>query len=559
MTGPLTGATAAPEVVVRPLGGCGEIGLNATLIDDAGDAILIDCGVSLATGDAPGVEKLVPDFAILQQPGRTLHAVILTHGHEDHIGALPELFLELDVPVYGPPLAIMLAKSRFERRGMPHDHLRPVPLGEVMRVGPFEIEWVRVTHSIPDSAALLITTRAGRIVHTGDFKIDATPIDGRTTDLPRLAEIAAMGVDLLLSDSTNAEVPGRTRSETEVGLELERVAKEAEGRLIVTCFASHLHRLQGIARAAKASRRKVVMLGASLHRAWHIGQRSGHLDVEADLAEDYHKVGRHHGRDSLVVVTGAQGEPRAALGRIALERAIPLGPGDRVVLSTSTIPGNERPVRRIVNALALMGAHVIDDGMCPVHCSGHAHQGEQAELIVHLRPRWFVPIHGDRAMLEAHVRTARSVGVHNTIVIENGESVVLTGGQVVRGDVVPMSARAVDASTEKAIGWPHIETRKRLSYGGVVTCALVISDGREVVGAPILATLGWEASPALMAKLVAAASEAADDAVRQRTAALEVVERVRAAIRREIKRATGARPSVEVSLLPVRSGFVAAV
>ncbi len=548
-------ATLAPEVTVRPLGGCGEVGLNATLIHDGGDAILIDCGVSLATEDVPGVERLVPDFALLRQPGRTLHAVLLTHGHEDHIGALPELFLELDVPVYGPPLAILLAKSRFERRGMPHDHLHAVPLGEIMRVGPFEIEWVRVTHSIPDSAALVIETRAGRILHTGDFKIDVTPIDGRTTDLPRLAEIAARGVDLMLSDSTNAEVPGRTRSEAEVGLELERVAKEAEQRLIVTCFASHLHRLQGLARAAKASRRKVVLLGSSLHRAWHIGTRSGHLDLDAELAEDYATVGRHHGRDTMVVVTGAQGEPRAALGRIALERAIPLGAGDRVVLSTSTIPGNEKPVRRIVNALALMGAQIIDDGMCPVHCSGHAHQGEQAELIVHMKPRWFVPIHGDRAMLEAHARTARAVGVENTIVIEDGESVVLTAGRVVRGDVVPMQARAIDASTEKALAWPHVEARKRMAYGGVVTCALALAD-RAVVGAPMVAALGWEASPALLAKLAAAAGEAVDPSSRAEGTA-EVVERVRAALRREIKRTTGARPSVEVTVLPLRSGFPA--
>lgn len=540
MSAPIT-PESMPEVVVRPLGGCGEVGLNATLISDGPDTILVDCGVSLGV-DEPGVERLVPDFSILHSPGRRVHAVVITHGHEDHIGALPELFSELDIPVYGPPLAILLAKARFERRGIPHDHLQPIPVGQAMRLGPFGVEWVRVTHSIPDAAALVIETRAGRIVHSGDFKLDPSPIDGRLTDLPRLAEIAAMGVDLLLSDSTNAERGGHTRSEADVGLELERIARESTGRLVVTCFASHIHRLQGLARAAVASQRKVVLMGGSLHRAWNIGTRSGHLYLDAELAEDYARVGSHHGRDTMVVVTGAQGEPRAALGRIALERAIPLGAGDRVVLSTSVIPGNERSMRKVVNALALTGAEVIDDHMRAVHCSGHAHQGEQAQLIDHLRPRAFVPIHGDRAMLEAHARTARAVGVPTTMIIEDGESVVLAGGQLLRGDVVPMTARPVDASTERAIAWSHVEARKRLGYAGILNVALAL-DGS---GMPVLGPIGWEASPLLLARLVESIREIQAERPR---GVPDLTEKVRSAIRKELKRSNAGRPSIEIQVV----------
>lgn len=540
-----------PEVIVRPLGGCGEVGLNATLLEDGDDLLLIDCGVSLATGELPGVDRLVPDFALLSRPGKRLLGVVLTHGHEDHIGALTDLFKEHDVPVYGPEVAILLARSRFERRQVSADHLEIVQLGQQKVLGPFTVEWVRVTHSIPDSAALVIQTRAGRIVHSGDFKLDATPVDALATDLGRLAEVAAAGVDLLLADSTNAEVPGRTRSETEVGLELERVARECEGRLVVTCFASHFHRLRGLARAARASQRRMVLVGSSLHRALGIGRRSGHFDAEVELAEDYTKLAKHHGKDSMLVVTGAQGEPRAALGRIALERAIPLGKGDRVVLSSSTIPGNERNVRRVMNALALAGAEVIDDGMCPVHCSGHAHQDEQAELIRHLRPRCFVPIHGDRAMLEAHARTARAVGVLHTLVIEDGEAVTLTGGQVVRGDVVEAPARAIDQWTERPIAWGQLDARRRLAGGGLVTCALVLDthDRRPTVLAPAALTLtGLEAAPALVARL----EQAAVEAVRGDEGG-DLPERVRAAIRRELKRSTGARPAVEVLILRLPS------
>jgi len=536
------------DIIVRPLGGCGEVGLNATLIEDEGDQILIDCGIGLGLADAPGIERLIPDFSLLSRPGKTLRAVILTHGHEDHIGALPDLFIEHDVPVYGPPLAILFARSRLERRGMPFDHLVSIPIGGRLTVGPFEIEWVRVTHSIPDAAALVIDTRGGRIFHSGDFKIDRHPVDGHTTDVPRLLVIGESGVDLMLSDSTNSEVPGRTRSETDVGVELERIAIEAEGRLVVACFASHMHRLQSLARAAKASGRRLQLFGNALHRGWTIGTRAGHLSVEADLVEDVEKIAKRPGLDTLVVVTGAQGEPRAALGRIALEHALPLGPADRVVLSTSTIPGNEKNVRRVMNALAITGCQVIDDGLRPVHCSGHAHQDEQAELIALVRPKCFVPIHGDRAMLEAHARTARHGGVPRALVIEDGESIVLARGESLRGDVVPMSPRPID-SGERIIEWVDVDARRHIAFSGLVTCAVALSPGDRLAARPVIAMVGLPKSPLLAVRLVELAAAAIDGRIGE-----DLAERIRVAIKREVKRSVGSRPVVEIQIIRLTVG-----
>lgn len=540
---------SAPEVGIVPLGGCGEVGLNATLIFDGPDAILIDCGVLLSNPEAPGVDRVVPDFSAIHRAGRKLHGVIITHGHEDHLGAIAELLTEIEVPIYGPPLAILILRSRLENRGVRWEALHSVPLGERVQLGPFNIELVRVTHSIPDAAALCIESRAGRILHSGDFKLDPSPVDGQATDLARLAALGDLGVDVLLADSTNSQRPGRTRSEQEVGIELERIALESEGRLVIACFASHLHRLQGIGRAAKASGRRVTLFGRSLHRTWEIGTKSGHLDLEATLSDE-EQLGRVDKHRSILVVTGTQGEPRAALARLAFSPidGFQLGAGDRVVLSAMAIPGNERSVRRVLNAIAATGAEVIVDGMRPVHCSGHAHAGEQIDLLRLVRPQHFVPIHGERAMLEAHARTAHAAGVprDRVVVLENGESAILSGGHLFRGPEEPSGRRAIDAGSGREIEWSGVEERRRLSFSGIVICSVLVdAAGRRPIGVPQITPLGLPSlSPAMRAEL----AEAARDAVE---AAGPSQDAVRSAVRGRLRRALGVRPQVEVHVLQV--------
>lgn len=537
---------SAPVRII-PLGGLGEVGLNMMLIETDGAAIAIDCGVLFPERPGLGIDLLLPDVTYLRERPGLLRGVVLTHGHEDHIGALPDLFLELDAKIYGLPLPIALARARFEARGMPHDHLEVVAYGAPFQVGPFRVELIRVTHSIPDAAALLIETRAGRILHSGDFKLDPTPMDGLTTDVARLKEVGDQGIDLLLSDSTNAERGGRTRSESAVASELEKIAVEAEGRLVVACFASHFHRLEGLARAAKKSGRKLLLAGTALDRALRIGHRLGRFGIDATPVGDESKLKFEPKTRFILAVTGTQGEPRAALARVANGESVPLEPGDKVVLSSTTIPGNERAVRKIVNALTRTGAQVIQDGMRPVHCSGHAHHEEQADLIRLLRPRHFVPIHGDRAMLEAHARCALSLGVPGASVLENGDSVILEAQAVRRGPGESVGKRAIDSGAERPIAWEDVEARRRIGLYGQVSCALAIDAASGLlVGAPHISLTGVPEGAALEAELVRAVFEAASGTE------LELEQRVQAALRQRLRRRVGSRPVLQVQIVRVR-------
>jgi ribonuclease J len=533
------------DLVVTPLGGCGEVGLNATLIEDGEDAILIDCGVLLSVPDAPGVDRLMIDFSVLEKPGRKLHGLVVTHGHEDHIGAIPELMRAIDLPVYGPPLALMLLESRLEAEPSLRKRLFPVSIGSRMVLGPFGIELIRVTHSMPDSAALFIETRSGRIFHSGDFKLDSTPMDGLLTDVDRLRAIGDLGIDLALVDSTNSERNGHTRSEREVAFELERIALETEGRLVIACFASHLHRLEGIARAAKKSGRRVALFGRSLHRSWEIGTASGHLSQEAVMIEDESQLDRIDSKKMLLVVTGSQGEPRAALAKIAFSptRALSLGRGDRLVFSATAIPGNERAIRRLVNAISATGAEVIQDGMRPVHCSGHAHKEEQIELLEIIRPKRFVPVHGERAMLEAHAKTARQRGVAEVLVIEDGASAVISGGRLLRGPVIDVPRRAFDAVSGKQITWHELRTRKKIGAAGLVICSLAIDAAGEIAAEPVVSFAGVAAASGLEGRIAERAKEAFRDGLRDDALAR--------ALRRVAKDVLGIKPLVEVHLIRV--------
>lgn len=554
-------------LTILPLGGCGEIGLNATLLVSGEDALLVDCGALLGVSGSPGVDRAVPGFEPLFRHGRRLAGVVLTHGHEDHVGALPALLAELDVPVFGTPLTIALARSRLEgQRGRANvaeearrqagGRLVPVPLGGKVKVGPFDVELVRVTHSLPESAALFIETPAGRVLHSGDFKLDPTPADGLPTDVERLKALGDGGVDLLLADSTNSEVPGLNRSEKVVGLEIDRLVGESDGRVYVACLASHLHRVDAIVRAARKHGRRIALVGRALVDTWRIGLELGHLDADATIIVSEDRIASLPRRELVVITTGTQGEPQAGLSRIAQGRDAHLRAekGDRIIISARTIPGNERAVRRLVNLLAKQGIEVIDDHMCPVHCSGHACQGEQAELLRMVRPKHFVPLHGERAMLEAHAKTALREGVasERVLVVEDGESLVLSGGSLARGPEEAVSRRALDGEG-RVLDWGDVKDRAKIGRAGLVVASMAL-DARtgRLLEAPVLTARGLTLDPRFVERLRAAVVDAF--AAAPPIGTQMAVAAAKVAIRNGLRVERSLVPEVEVHVLLVDRG-----
>lgn len=543
------------EVVVLPLGGCGEVGLNATLVVDGPHALLIDCGALLGVENAPGVEKAVPGFEPLFAQGRKLEAVVLTHGHEDHIGALPALLAELDVPVFGTPLTMAFVRSRMERSGAEAGRklrLVEVPLGSRIEAGPFAVELVRVTHSFPDSAALAIDTRAGRILHSGDFKLDATPAYGAPTDVERLRALGDEGVALLLSDSTNAEAHGHSGSEADVALEIDRLVGTADRRVIVSLFASHLHRVRAVVDAAKKHGRRIALLGRALERTWQIGVAQKILPNDPTFLIASEHLAAVDPKRVIVLATGSQGEWQGGLQRLAMARDpnLRLAPKDRVVLSTRAIPGNERAVSRLRNHLLRQGVEVFHDRMAPVHCSGHAYPDEQRSLIDMVRPAAFVPVHGERAMLEAHRRIAEAAGIAKTMIVEDGQPVVLRDGGIHPGEPEVVTRRALDSSG-RILDWSDVRDRNRISRRGLLVASLAIDEANRVVGQPAVTARGRTLTLALEAELRRGIAEVMTDDDRSEPDVL--AGRLRSRIGLIVKDRTNVRPEVEVHVVRVRA------
>ncbi|GAC1542763.1 MAG: ribonuclease J [Polyangiales bacterium] len=420
------------SIRVVPLGGLGEIGMNCMAIElgDAGRApiVIVDCGVTFPNV-ANGVDVIHPDFSYLEANRDRIVGLVVTHGHEDHIGAIPYLLRRLDVPVHAPPYALGLIRNRLAEvapkstpRLIATRPRTPFLLGSGAAV--VEIEPIRVTHSIADATALAIRGDAGTVVHTGDFKLDPEPVDGETFDEERLRALGSEGVALLLSDSTNADVPGRSRSEREVGEALSAVVEQAEGRVVVALFASNVHRLRALSVIARRTGRKLLLLGRSVHTHVRVSTETGYLAIPPDLLVSIDDAARVPRRELLVVATGSQAEPRAALARLALDDhpRLRLEPGDTVVLSARAIPGNDVAVMRMIGDLYRRGCHVrIKETDPALHTSGHAHRDEQRAMIDWVRPGAFVPVHGTRHHLERHAALAREAGVADVLVVENGE------------------------------------------------------------------------------------------------------------------------------------------
>jgi ribonuclease J len=546
--------TPAPPLRIVPLGGLGEVGMNCLVLEQGGDVILIDCGVTFDDRHL-GVDVIHPDFAALEAHRGRILGIFLTHGHEDHLGAVPHFLKRFDVPVWGPPYSLELLRERSQE----HEVLRYAPLipvrpRETLQVGPFAIEPIRVTHSTADATALAIRTSAGLVIHTGDFKFDETPPDGERFDIERLRELGDQGVRLLLSDSTNVDVPGPSGSEEGVRAALTRLVEGAAGRVVVGLFASNVHRLRLLGEIAVSTGRRIVPLGRSVSTHARVAERTGYLAWPPGLVVVPEDAGDLPRNRVLGIATGTQAETNAALGRMSRgEHPLALDPGDHVILSSRVIPGHEPEVGALESAFLRRGVLVTTRAIDPgVHVSGHASRQEQSRMIELVRPRSFIPLHGTRHHLVRHAALAASLGVADTLVLENGDVGVLDRDTLVRDG--RWASGRVHLGFGKAVSGETLKERITLAAEGVVFAAVPVSDGR-VVGEIQLASRGVLGEPELGHVLRAAAREA-EAAASEPGARLgdgAIKEAVRLTVRRVVGRSVGYKTEVLVTLVPVAS------
>ena len=492
---------------IIPLGGLGEVGKNMTVYETAGELLVVDAGLAFPRDEHLGVDLLLPDVGYLQ--GRRVRAVVLTHGHEDHVGGLPYLLREIEVgTVVATRLTLALVKSKLDEHGVGQvaELLEAEPGDDPLELGPFRVEFVRVAHSIPDSVALVIETGAGRVVHTGDWKLDHTPVDGLKTDVGKLAEIGNRGVDLLLGDSTNAERPGTTGSERLVGEAFRALFPLRRGRILVASFASNIHRMQQAADVAIECRRKITVVGRSMRKNLNIARSLGYVDFPEEALVNPDEAALLPPDRILALCTGSQGEPLSALTRIAYgdHPTLSVEPGDTVIISAKPVPGNELRVHDSINQLARAGAEVLHEEIAPVHVSGHAYQEELRTMLSLLRPRYVMPIHGEYRMLAAHAKLARDAGVpeERIVLAENGSVVELARGGARLVDHVASGVTFVDGLRVGDVKDVALRDRRRLADDGVliVVTTLAQSDGGEVAP-PELIARGFAESDELLDEL----------------------------------------------------------
>ncbi len=475
------------------LGGLGEIGRNMTVFEHAGRLLVVDCGVLFPEQDQPGVDLILPDFSALEDRLDQIEALVLTHAHEDHIGAVPYLLRKrADIPLVGSRLTLALVESKLtEHRITPVT--RDVTAGTGQTFGPFELEFLAVNHSIPDALAVAIKTAAGVVLHTGDFKMDQLPLDGRLTDLGGFARLGSEGVDLLLADSTNAEVPGIVTSERAIGPVLDDVFDSAQQRIIVSCFASHVHRVQQVMDAAATHGRKVALVGRSMVRNMGVARELGYLrvpSVPGGLLVDMREAEEMPPDQIVLISTGSQGEPMSALSRMAArDHPIRIAEGDTVILASSLVPGNETAVSRIINELTRLGAHVVHKGNALVHVSGHAPAGELLYVLNLVRPGNFVPVHGEWRHLKAHADLAALTGVapDSIVIAEDGVVVDLVDGKIAVTGSVPCGYVYVDGMSVGEVTEASLKDRLILGDEGFVSVVVVIdsTNGKLVAGPEI--------------------------------------------------------------------------
>ena len=483
-------------VTVTFLGGLGDVGRNCTVVEQSGKLLVIDFGVMFPDpAIMPGVQHVLPDMGWLNSRAADIVGLVVTHGHEDHLGGVPHFLRNIEVPLYGSALSMALAEHKVtEARLADRTSFHVIGDGERRKIGPFDIEALPITHSVPQSLCIVLHTPVGALVHTGDFKIDPSPVDGRLTDLGRLRVLGDEGIALLMADSTNADRPGRSASETEIGATLRRLFGErSDRRLMVSCFASHLHRVQQICDAAISEGRVVVPVGRSMVNNVRIARQLGVLDVPEHALFGVEQLDRFNPEEVCIVCTGSQGEPGAALSQIAggAHSDVTTGADDTVILSSHPIPGNERAVFRMVSRLARLGAEVIHDGHELVHTSGHAQRDELRELHQACRPRWFVPIEGEFHMLARHAGLAREVGMKakRVLTLTDGAQITLKGNELQVRAGVPAPYHYVDGALDDP-DTEVIAERLALTAGFVHVTVVLDSQGR-LAAAPDIASRGW--------------------------------------------------------------------
>ena len=488
------------KLKIIPLGGLGEVGKNMTAYEFGQEILIVDTGIMFPENDMLGIDYIVPDFDYLLDKSERVVGIVITHGHEDHIGAIHHVLKEIPAPVYATPLTRGLIEAKLARNdALSKASLHTVEAGHSIRLGAFQIEFFHICHSIPDAVGLGITTPAGLAIHMSDFKFDHTPVDGRPTDFAKLAELSQRGVDLLLSDSTNSERPGWTPSEKVIGPALDDVFEHAPGRVIVATFASLISRIQQVADAAVRHRRKLAFAGTSMLDNSKIARKLGYLTIPDGTLVSIDQALNLDPKQVVLMCTGSQGEPSSIIGRLSAgtNRQFDLKPGDTVVLSSHPIPGNEENVSRAINRMLRRGAQVVYDAIAPIHVSGHASQEELKLLLNLVRPRNFLPIHGELRQLKHHAVLAQEVGIaaENIIVAENGQVVELSAGGIAKGERIPGGYVFVDGQSIGDVDHGVMREREKLARGGIFLIDLNVDkySGR-LLGDPEILTRGFVSS-----------------------------------------------------------------
>ncbi|QBX56808.1 ribonuclease J [Nocardioides seonyuensis] len=504
---------------VTPLGGLGEIGRNMTVFEYDGRLLVVDCGVLFPEDHHPGVDLILPDFEPIRDRLDAIEALVLTHGHEDHIGATPYLLRERgDIPLVGSQLTLALLGSKLREHRLKETVHHVVKEGDRISFGPFDLEFVAVNHSIPDALAVAIRTGAGMVLHTGDFKMDQLPLDGRITDLRAFARLGEEGVDLFLTDSTNAEVPGFTTAEKDISPVLDRVFAKSDQRIIVACFASHVHRVQQILDAAVAHGRKVGYVGRSMVRNMAIAQDLGYLTVPPGVMVEAKELADLPPHKQVLISTGSQGEPLSALSRIAQRNHhfVHIEEGDTVVLASSLIPGNENAVYRVINGLSRWGANVVHKGNALVHVSGHASAGELLYCYNIVRPRNVLPVHGEIRHMRANADLAREAGVENVVLGEDGVVVDLVDGVAAIAGKVEVGYVFVDGSTVGDVSESSLKDRRILGEEGFISVILVVDTVQgKVVSGPEIHARGFAEDESTFEEIRQPIIDAIAEAVRE--------------------------------------------
>ena len=497
---PYPSKLAAKTLRIVALGGLGEIVRNMTVFEYEGKLLVVDCGVLFPEESQPGIDLILPDFEYIRERLDDVVAVALTHGHEDHIGAVPYLLRERsDIPIVGSKLTLAFTEAKLKERRITAPMVE-VKAGMIQKFGPFELEFVAVNHSIPDALAIAIRTPAGLVLATGDFKMDQLPLDGRVTDLATFARLGAEGVDLFMVDSTNADVPGFTTAERDISPVLDRVIRQTERRVIVASFASHVHRIQQIIDVAESHGRKVAYVGRSMVRNMKLAEDLGYLHIPPNLIVDSKNL-KDYGDKVVLICTGSQGEPLAALSRMANgDHEIQVGKGDTVILASSLIPGNENPVYRVINELTRFGANVVHKGNAMVHVSGHASAGELLYCYNIVKPKNVMPIHGEWRHLRANAELAIKTGVArtNTLVVENGIVVDMADGYADVAGAIPVGFVYVDGQSIGEITESSLKDRRILGEEGFISVVVVIeSQTGKIIAGPDIHARGFTEDNAL--------------------------------------------------------------